>query len=481
MKKLLAFILSAVMLISLSACGKSKSNHNENEQDTQPQTESTTADTTEADTEAPVRKEKVKLLTQAITLEDYIDCHVENFDLNINLIEYSDKTYSDYPEGKFKSATFSLSPVKDLSFTFDITYQASEPHYICGLMVMGTDMSKKNSELLLYGIQTHIGLFTDQIENAYFPSELFEMKSKWTTDNYGPKLVFKQNGISYNFSLMYNNYSANNELYYISGSVKIDPDYTIEVEVANDLETTNDKANVSTSTNDETKLESGGNETAATNPSGNSGNTSTQPSESSTPPQPANPCAQGHSRKEATCTEPEICTVCGATNGSAAGHKYSAATCTKPQTCTVCGATNGGALGHSWRKATCTEPETCRVCGTTNGSANGHDLNITRCRQCGDISYSLIAKSYNNVRAYNITTRTDHTISQVVISSDGIMSFTFNGKNYSLKLIQTDWVTDRGWPVFDCYINGQLITDAEVHISYLTYELEFEYIEGENF
>lgn len=45
MKKLLAFILCAVMLVSLSACGKSKSNHNENEQDTQPQTESTTTDT----------------------------------------------------------------------------------------------------------------------------------------------------------------------------------------------------------------------------------------------------------------------------------------------------------------------------------------------------------------------------------------------------------------------------------------------------
>ena len=197
------------------------------------------------------------------------------------------------------------------------------------------------------------------------------------------------------------------------------------------------------------------NETAAKNPSDNSENTSTQPSESSTPPQPTNPCAQGHSWKEATCTEPATCMVCGATTGSALGHNYSAATCTPPQTCTTCGA--------------------------TNGSANGHDMDVTRCIICNYIGYDLIAKSYNNVRAFDITTQTNHTISNAAISSDGIMSFAFNGKRYSLKLVQTDMVTDKGWRVFDCYINGKMITDAEVHVSNLTYELEVAYIEGENF
>ncbi len=35
-----------------------------------------------------------------------------------------------------------------------------------------------------------------------------------------------------------------------------------------------------------------------------------------------NPCEKGHAWKEATCTEPEICEVCGLTNGEELGHNY---------------------------------------------------------------------------------------------------------------------------------------------------------------
>ena len=83
-------------------------------------------------------------------------------------------------------------------------------------------------------------------------------------------------------------------------------------------------------------------------------------------------CAKGHTWKEATCTEPATCTVCGITTGSAKGHTWKEATCTEPATCTVCGITSGSAKGHTWKEATCTEPATCTVCGITSGSANGH-------------------------------------------------------------------------------------------------------------
>jgi len=74
------------------------------------------------------------------------------------------------------------------------------------------------------------------------------------------------------------------------------------------------------------------------------------------------------------------CTICG----SGCAHEYetvvTAPTCTAQgytsYKCTLCGSSyNGGyvdALGHSWRDATCTTPKTCSVCGTTEGEPNGH-------------------------------------------------------------------------------------------------------------
>ena len=53
-------------------------------------------------------------------------------------------------------------------------------------------------------------------------------------------------------------------------------------------------------------------------------------------------------------------------------HVFAAATCTEPQTCVNCGATNGEKLGHDWKEATCTEPKKCNRCGATEGEAIGH-------------------------------------------------------------------------------------------------------------
>ena len=96
---------------------------------------------------------------------------------------------------------------------------------------------------------------------------------------------------------------------------------------------------------------------------------------------------KGHVWKEATCTEPKTCDVCGATEGSAAGHKEVTdpaveATCTETgltegKHCSVCNAVLQKQKvvekkGHTWKTATCTEPKTCTVCGATEGSVSGH-------------------------------------------------------------------------------------------------------------
>ena len=126
--------------------------------------------------------------------------------------------------------------------------------------------------------------------------------------------------------------------------------------------------------------------------------------------------AKGHTLgADATCTEDQVCTVCGAVISAAEGHiPGPAATCTTPQTCTVCGTELAPALGHDLQHheaqaATCTEigwnaydtcsrcdystyveiaakghtagpaatcltSQTCTACGTELKAALGHDL-----------------------------------------------------------------------------------------------------------
>ena len=80
-----------------------------------------------------------------------------------------------------------------------------------------------------------------------------------------------------------------------------------------------------------------------------------------------------HDYKDATCTAPKTCSVCGATEGEVLGHSYNDATCTAPKTCSVCGATEGEELGHSYNDATCIAPKTCSVCGATEGEPLEHE------------------------------------------------------------------------------------------------------------
>lgn len=83
-------------------------------------------------------------------------------------------------------------------------------------------------------------------------------------------------------------------------------------------------------------------------------------------------CGCEHEWKDADCTTPKTCALCGETEGEALGHTWKDADCTTPKTCSVCGATEGAALGHTWTEADCENPKTCSVCGETEGEALGH-------------------------------------------------------------------------------------------------------------
>lgn len=111
--------------------------------------------------------------------------------------------------------------------------------------------------------------------------------------------------------------------------------------------------------------------------------------------------AQGHSWQSANCEKAKTCIRCGMIEGQPLGHEWHEATCLSPRTCSRCGGTQGEALGHGWIEATCTEPKTCSRCGETEGSALGHNYqeatytSPSTCSRCGE--------TRGNVRGYHET------------------------------------------------------------------------------
>ncbi len=73
----------------------------------------------------------------------------------------------------------------------------------------------------------------------------------------------------------------------------------------------------------------------------------------------------GHTWKEATCTEPRTCEVCGETRGKPLGHDWEDADCTEPRTCSRCGETKGKPLGHDWGEWDDDGKRACSRCGET--------------------------------------------------------------------------------------------------------------------
>ncbi len=127
--------------------------------------------------------------------------------------------------------------------------------------------------------------------------------------------------------------------------------------------------------------------------------------------------ALGHTAgAEATCTKPQICTVCGEVLKSENGHTPGAeATCTEAQKCLVCGDELKAALGHDMvhdeaQDSTCTEDgyssgSRCTRCGHTEGKqiipAKGHTHGAAAtctanqvCTVCGEVIESALAHNY---------------------------------------------------------------------------------------
>ncbi|MBQ8028026.1 MAG: hypothetical protein IJ262_01315, partial [Clostridia bacterium] len=89
-----------------------------------------------------------------------------------------------------------------------------------------------------------------------------------------------------------------------------------------------------------------------------------------------------------------------------ASHNYAAATCSAPETCKNCGATQGEPVAdaHGWNAATCVLPQTCKYCGITQGEELGHDIvaatfgKPAACSRCGatDINISVLEAALIN-------------------------------------------------------------------------------------
>lgn len=94
--------------------------------------------------------------------------------------------------------------------------------------------------------------------------------------------------------------------------------------------------------------------------------------------------ATGHDWADATCTEPQKCSICKTTSGKAVGHDWKEATCTTPKKCETCKETSGKALGHDWQDATCTDAKICSRCESTSGSALGHSYSNGKCSRCDE-------------------------------------------------------------------------------------------------
>ena len=103
----------------------------------------------------------------------------------------------------------------------------------------------------------------------------------------------------------------------------------------------------------------------------------------------ATTAACSHQWKEATCTDPKTCSLCGATDGQALGHNFEGETCVKDGVCSRCGEKQK-AKGHQWTDATCTTAKTCSICGETTGEPLGHTTNAGVCDRCGEVITSKV-------------------------------------------------------------------------------------------
>ena len=96
--------------------------------------------------------------------------------------------------------------------------------------------------------------------------------------------------------------------------------------------------------------------------------------------------ATDHKWTEATCDAPKTCTICGKTDGSPCEHDFGFWLVIEPTGCMDGTRSRGcyncnfeeyyviETSGHQWKDATCTSPKTCSVCGRIDGEAKGHNF-----------------------------------------------------------------------------------------------------------
>ena len=93
----------------------------------------------------------------------------------------------------------------------------------------------------------------------------------------------------------------------------------------------------------------------------------------------------------------DVCPYCGARRHV---HTWREATCTEPKTCTVCGETEGEALGHQWDDGRVIKTATCQETGER----------FRTCRVCGFIADEKIPKDpYNHVGGTELRSQADAT------------------------------------------------------------------------
>ena len=189
----------------------------------------------------------------------------------------------------------------------------------------------------------------------------------------------------------------------------------------------------------------------------------------------------GHDWADATCTEPQTCSVCGATQGKALDHSFvdyvsdNNATCTadgtKTAKCERCNATDtikdvDSKLDHSFTNYVSNEDATCTVDGTetakcdrcdakdtrtAEGSAKGHTAGETVVENNVDPTCTT-AGSYDNVVYCTVC---DAEISRDTITVDAL------GHSYD-AVVTAPTCTTVGYTTYTCSVCGDTYKDDEV-------------------
>lgn len=169
-------------------------------------------------------------------------------------------------------------------------------------------------------------------------------------------------------------------------------------------------------------------------------------------------CANGHDWKEASCSSPKTCKVCGKLQGAPLGHDWESATCYTPATCTRCGQISGSALGHDWQAATCYTPATCSRCGKTSGQPREHQFFMATCMLCKKTDFGMLAGTYSSNN------------DSFTIDDSGILSLLIDGVSYSFKLVEKN--NDYRWEAdYICYaLDGSLEPDVTARANLNAFE-----------